>query len=189
MKSLANHFLLPLFGDDESYFAGSLTYICIHGESGASGLVVNRLLDFDVNRILEPMKIKRRLKSAPRVYEGGPVETGAPSILHTDDVMLDISLSIGDGLGLSLPTDFEIFKTMLEKIASGHGPNKFLVMLGYAGWQAGQLEDEINDNMWLTCPASNEVLFEVPVQNRAKQVAKSIGIDLNLLTGNPDGIA
>lgn len=189
MKSLANHFLLPLFGDDESYFAGSLTYICIHGESGASGLVVNRPLDFDVNRILGPMKIKSRLKSAPSVYDGGPVETGAPSILHTNDVMLDISLSLGKDLGLSLPTDFEIFKAMLERITAGKGPSKFLVMLGYAGWQAGQLEEEINDNMWLTCPGSNDLLFEVPVQNRAKQVAKSIGIDLNLLTGNPDGMA
>ncbi|MYD44647.1 MAG: hypothetical protein F4W90_12270 [Gammaproteobacteria bacterium] len=189
MKNLANHFLLPLPDHDGSYFAGSLTYICSHGEAGASGLIVNRPTPIDLNKLFKLVEMKRSMKSAPLVYEGGPVEMNAPSILHTDDVMVDGALAIGDNLGVTIAIEDCDFESLLDRISSGVGPEKYMVMLGYAGWHQGQLENEINSNVWLTCPGSHELLFETPIDRRAQDAASSIGIDLSLLSGDSTGYA
>ncbi|MCY4096136.1 MAG: YqgE/AlgH family protein [Gammaproteobacteria bacterium] len=189
MKSLANQFLLPLPDQDGSYFDGSLTYICTHSDMGASGLIVNRPTKIDLNKLFELVEIKQSMASAPQVYEGGPVEMNAPCVLHTDDVMVEGSIELGHGLGLTLPVEDTAFHSMLERISGNEGPRKFMVMLGYAGWHQGQLDKEINDNVWLTCPGSHELLFETPVGRRADEAARSIGIDLHLLSGDSSGYA
>ena len=189
MKSLQHHFLLPLPNQDGSYFDGTLTYICHHSEVGATGFVVNRLTDFDLNRMLGWFDIEQEMQKAPPVYEGGPVEQKAPSILHTDDLMVEGSLELPHGLGLTLLVNPDTFKSMLERIASGEGPRNYVVMLGYAGWSQNQLDTEINNNVWITCPGSHELLFDVPASQRADQAAQSIGIDLDLLSGGSAGSA
>ena len=189
MKSYANQFLLPLPDHDGSYFSGSLTYVCSHQTGGASGLIVNRPTRIDLNKLFEFVELKRTMDAPPKVFEGGPVEMNAPSVLHTDDVMVEGSLALGDDLALTLPVEETAFESMLESISSGDGPEKYLVMLGYAGWHEGQLDKEINDNVWLTCPGSHELLFEVPIDDRAKMAASSIGIDLDLLSGDSSGYA
>ncbi len=189
MKSLSNQFLLPLPDQDGSYFDGSLTYICSHSEAGASGLIVNRPTPIDLNKLFEFIELKRSMKGAPKVFEGGPVERNAPSVLHTDDVMVEGAIPLGHELGLTLPVEDTAFQTLLERISAGEGPEKFMVMLGYAGWHRGQLDDEINHNVWLTCPSTHELLFEEPVGLRANAAARSIGIDLDLLSGDSSGFA
>ena len=189
MKSLANHFLLPLPDQDGTYFAGSLTYICSHREDGASGLIVNRPTRIDLNMLFEFLEVKRSMKPAPQVFEGGPVDMHLPCVLHTDDVMVDGAMALGNDLGLTRSIEEGAFETLLWRISSGDGPEKYMVMLGYAGWYQDQLDQEVNANVWLTCPGSHELLFEMPFERRAKEAAKSIGINLDLLSGDSTGYA
>lgn len=189
MKNLAHRFLLPLPDQDGSYFEGSLTYICTHTSGGAAGLIVNRPTPVDFNKFLEFIKHEPLMADPPLVHEGGPVEMNSPSIMHTDDVMVKGSIKLGNDLALTMPFQKSRFDSLLEKIAHGEGPDKFLVMLGYAGWGEGQLDREINDNVWLTCPSSHELLFNVDIDQRAREAAISIGIDLDMLSGDSTGNA
>lgn len=189
MKPLRNQFLLPLPHQDGSYFDGTLTYICSHTDFGAAGLIVNRPTPVDLNKLLESIELKRTLKSPPPIFEGGPVEQTACSVIHTDDVMVDGALPIGNDLGVTMAFEECDFKALLDRISNDKGPEKYMVMLGYAGWHKGQLEKEINDNVWLTCPGSHELLFETPIDRRAQDAAAAIGIDLSLLSGDSTGYA
>ena len=189
MKSQNHNFLLPLPAQDGSYFAGSLTYICTHDEKGAAGYIVNRPTALDFNDLLKALSIPSTMQSVSQVFEGGPVDMSTPSILHTDDVMGTESIELGNELGLTMPFEKEGFEKLLNLIAAGDGPEKYMVMLGYAGWGEGQLDREINDNVWLTCPSTIELIFDVPADDRAQQAAWSIGIDLDMLSGDSTGHA
>jgi putative transcriptional regulator len=110
------------------------------------------------------------------VLEGGPVKTERGFILHSDDAQYDASLALGHGLMLSTA------RQTLEAIGNGRGPAKFLVALGYAGWGAGQLENEMLQNAWLTCPAAIDILFDVPFDQRVNKAAATLGIDFRLMS-------
>ena len=189
MKPLTNQFLLPLPNQDGSYFSGSLTYICSHNQDGAAGLIVNRQAKFDLNELLALIENPLRMDSPPMVFEGGPVEMSSPSILHTDDVMVEGSIAMENDLALTMVFEEDSFEVLLNRIAKGKGPKKYLVLFGHAGWSEGQLDRELNDNVWLTCPSSHELIFDVPVDLRAQQAADAIGIDLDLLSGDSTGNA
>ena len=109
------------------------------------------------------------------VLEGGPVKTERGFILHSDDVHFDASLSLGNGLMLSTA------RQTLEAIGGGNGPKRYLVALGYAGWGGGQLENEMLENIWLSCPADADILFDVPFDQRVNRAAASLGIDFRLI--------
>ena len=190
-KNYANQFLLPLPVHEGSYFDGSLTFVCNHSKEGALGLIVNRPTNLDLNTLLEATNLKHDLDPSPSIFEGGPVHQGAPSILHTDDFMVSCTMPLTDtpGLAFTPPTDMEDFEAMLRCISEKEGPNKYLVAVGYAGWHEGQLDREISENVWLTCPSSLEILFDSPVETRADLAAETIGVDLSLLAGSPDGLA
>ena len=114
----------------------------------------------------------------------------APSVLHTNDVMVEGSIDLGHGLGLTLPVEDTEFHSMLERISRRRmGRKSTWLCWATAGWHQGQLDKEINDNVWLTCPGSHELLFETPVGRRADEAARSIGIDLHLLSGDSSGYA
>ena len=191
VRSYANNFLLHIPTNDGTYFDGSLTYVCTHSEEGALGLIVNRPLKADVNLLFEAHELEPQLEKPPKVFEGGPVDSGVPGVLHTDDVVVASSLVLSQELGLvlTLPTDINAFIELLRGIADKQGPSKYLITLGYAGWRDGQLDKEINNNFWLTCPSSLEVIFDAPVDQRARLAAASIGIDLDMLAGQSSGLA
>ncbi len=107
----------------------------------------------------------------------GPVYMDRGFILHSDDVTFDASRALGHGLMLTTARE------VLESIGNGHGPERFLVALGYAGWDAGQLEGELQENAWLTCPATTEILFDVPYDARVDKAAQTLGIDFKLMSG------
>jgi putative transcriptional regulator len=111
------------------------------------------------------------------VLEGGPVATDRGFILHTAEQTFESSLDLGNGLMLTTA------KEVLEAIAAGEGPTHYIVALGYAGWGESQLEAEMKDNSWLNCPASREVLFEVPYEERVDRAAAGLGIDFKLISG------
>ena len=109
------------------------------------------------------------------IFSGGPVQTDRGFVLHPAGPTFQATLELGE-LALSTSQD------VLFAIAEGSGPAKHLITLGYAGWEAGQLEQELGDNAWLTCPADNAILFDLPFDQRLNAAAALLGINLSLLT-------
>jgi len=177
-ESFRHQFLLAMPGLAGDYFAGTITYLCEHNADGAMGLVINRPSEMTLIELLDQLDLSPRGSSIEcPVLEGGPVARERGFILHSDDRHYDASLDIGAGLVLTASREG------LEAIASGAGPAKFVVALGFAGWGPGQLEQELIDNAWLTCPADPAVIFDVPFGQRVVRAAASLGIDFNLLSG------
>ncbi len=176
--SLKNQFLLAMPGLAGSYFGDTLTYLCEHTDDGAMGLVINRPSELTLVELLAQLGIAPGEVSADvPVMDGGPVARDRGFILHSDDERFEASLDLGNGLMLTAARE------VLEAIARGSGPRDYLVALGYAGWDGGQLEQELKDNAWLTCPASLDVVFREPFASRVSKAAATLGIDFRLMSG------
>ena len=175
---LANHFLLSMPTLEDPNFQRTLTYICEHSDQGAMGLVVNRALSVTVGEVLHHLDIEPESPAIANepVYQGGPVETERGFVLHTPVGSWEGSIALTDELAVTTSRD------ILEAMARGAGPAHALIALGYSGWAAGQLEAEVGDNAWLTCPASLDLLFHTPPDQRLDRAAARIGIDLDLLS-------
>lgn len=173
---LKHHFLLAMPGLAGDYFANTITYVCEHNAEGALGFMVNRPLSLTVGDLLEQLGIPMAAPLTGPVVEGGPVKTERGFVLHSDECRQASSLDLGNGLMLSTA------RATLESIGAGTGPARYLVALGYAGWGAGQLERELTENAWLTCPARNDILFDVPFERRVGEAARSLGIDFRLMS-------
>lgn len=177
-SSLKNQFLLAMPTMVGSYFGDTVTYICEHNDEGAMGLVVNRPSDLTLRDLLDQLGLDNGAVAADTpVMDGGPVARERGFILHSDDERFEASVELGDGLMLTAARE------VLEAIGRGAGPRHFLVALGYAGWDAGQLERELLDNAWLSCPSSREVVFDEPFDNRVNKAAEALGIDFRLMSG------
>lgn len=177
-QSLRNQFLLAMPSLTGSYFGDTITYLCEHNEEGAMGLVINRPSGLSLVELLSQLGMKSGLTSVDvPVMDGGPVAQDRGFILHSDDQRFEASLDLGNGLMLTAARE------VLEAIARGAGPRDYLVALGYAGWDGGQLEAELKENAWLTCPASLDVVFREPFDNRVRKAAEALGIDFRLMSG------
>ena len=176
--SLRDHFLLAMPGLDAGIFAGSITYICEHGEAGAMGLVLNQPLDLTLTEIFEHLEIEPLSSFCDRaVLAGGPVQIDHGFVLHRNSARSwDSTLEVTEKLRLTTSQD------ILKAIALGAGPPEYVVALGYAGWSAGQLEAEIVENSWLSLPADHDIIFRTPVHKRVSRAAAALGVDMNLLT-------
>lgn len=175
MHSLAGQFLISMPKMQDSLFGGALVYLWSHDEQGAQGLVVNQPHDLTLVKLFDQLELPFQIGFDCQVADGGPVEPQRGFILHTEDVRVDSSEAAGAGLAITYSRE------ILELIASGQGPARFLVALGYAGWGAGQLEHELVASAWLTAPSSPEALFDMPFEERLDHVAGVLGIDLRLL--------
>jgi len=182
---LTNQFLIAMPGMADPNFAGSVIYLCEHGEQGAMGLVINRPTDIDLASLFDKIDLKleiQTLKEEP-VYFGGPVQTDRGFVLHeqTEASHYSSSLKIPNGLAMTTSKD------VLEQVAHGQGPKRFIMTLGYAGWSAGQLEEELSLNGWLNVPASSEkiadIIFETPDVDKYDKVMGLLGIDPHFLSG------
>ena len=176
--NLTNHFLIAMPAMQEGVFAGTLTYLCEHNENGALGIVVNRPISLTIGEMFDQVKIALNQPGLVKipVYFGGPVQTEQGFILHSPLGNWEATMAINDEVGLTASRD------ILEAIARGEGPEHFLVALGYAGWGAGQLEQELLENAWLSAPASSTILFETPMEQRWTEAAALLGVDLTLLS-------
>jgi len=176
---LRDHFLLAMPCLDAGIFAHSITYICEHGESGAMGIVINQPLELTVEEIFEHLQINpRRDFSEVPVMAGGPVQIDHGFVLHRNcERSWEASLKVTDEITLTTSRD------ILRAIADDEGPADHLIALGYAGWAAGQLEQELADNSWLTLPASSDIIFSTPSEQRLGAAAAQLGIDMNLISG------
>ncbi|MNM75441.1 hypothetical protein D3C81_872260 [compost metagenome] len=175
---LKNHFLIAMPHMADPNFAQTVTYLVEHNEQGAMGLVINRPSGLSLSDVLEqlrPDELPPARCQAMNIFSGGPVQTDRGFVLHPTGKHYQATLELGD-LALSTSQD------VLFAIADGSGPERSLITLGYAGWDAGQLEAELSDNAWLTCPADLAVLFDTPAEQRLSAAAERLGINLSLLT-------
>lgn len=174
--NLRNHFLIAMPGLRASMFAHSLTYICDHGPAGAMGLIVNRTLNLNLSEVFEQLEVDYRedIGRTP-VLSGGPVSTERGFVLHPTGGQWQSSMQVCNDISLTSSRD------IVSAIAEGRGPEAPLFILGYAGWGAGQLEEEIKENSWLTMPADFDILFRTPVEQRWSAAARHLGVDINLM--------
>ena len=179
-NSLSNHFLIAMPALDDPNFHHTTTFMCEHDEDGALGVVINRPLNMRLAEILKYMDIEpgsEEISAAP-VYMGGPVQSDRGFVLHEPSGDWEATLKVTDTIGITSSRD------ILQAIAAGEGPERAIVTLGYAGWGAGQLEQELADNTWLSGPASSKIVFDTPSEQRWQAAAALLGVDLNLLSSD-----
>ena len=181
--NLTNQFLIAMPGVADQIFAGAVVYLCEHTEKGALGLVINKPIDIKLKNLFEKVELsltRDDLAETP-VYFGGPVQTERGFVLHErqSDAESPYSSTLAiPGGGLDMTTS----KDVLEALSSGAGPKKILVTLGYSGWGAGQLEDELGRNGWLTVDAQPEVIFDTPIEQRYDRALSLLGFDPRMLS-------
>lgn len=176
--ALASQLLVALPALSDPNFARSVTLICQHDADGAMGVTVNRPSEYTLGEVFRQMGIDSDDEAlcARPVVAGGPVHPERGFVVHDGGPEWDSTLAVGDGLYVTTSRD------VLEALASGAGPRRATVALGCAGWGAGQLEQELLENSWLTVPADRELLFELPLPLRWQAAAGRIGVDLARLT-------
>ena len=184
---LDGQLLVAMPGMSDTRFARSVVYVCAHSPDGAMGIVVNQrarkvsfsdlLVQLDVIGPEEAIRLPSRA-GAIQVLKGGPVETGRGFVLHSADFFIDNStLPINEGISLTATVD------ILRAIARGDGPDQAMLALGYAGWSPGQLEEEIQQNGWLTVPAEPSLLFDNDLEGKHSRALRTLGIDPAMLSG------
>ncbi len=170
-------FLVALPSLQDGLFAHSITYMCEHDERGAMGIVINRPLDMNLSDIFSYLEIEFTGDNDALVFAGGPVNTDRGFVLHRKSAHTwESTMQVGPELCLTTSMD------ILRAIAAEEGPEHSLIALGYAGWGAGQLEDEIQRNAWLTVPADDAIIFDTPFQHRFNSALAKLGVDESQLS-------
>ena len=177
-NSLTNQLLIAMPTMADPRFTKSVIFVCVHNEDGAMGLIINKLADgltFDI--LLKQLKIDPigNTQKLP-IHFGGPVETGRGFVLHSSDYIRDGTIEVSDEVSLTATID------ILQKISKNNGPKNFLVTLGYAGWGAGQLDAEMQQNSWLHVPPDEDLVFGPDINSKWESAITKIGIDLSLLS-------
>lgn len=179
-SNLTNQLLIAMPALDDPHFSHTVTYICEHNDEGTMGIIINRPHELSLGTLFSQMNIdpvNDELKTLP-LYEGGPVKPEHGFVLHHPVGDWEITLPTEANIGLTASRD------IIEAIARGEGPDEFIIALGYAGWDAGQLEQEIIDNAWLAGPANEEIVFKSPTAERWTSAASLLGVDITLLSSD-----
>ncbi|MBL8333677.1 MAG: YqgE/AlgH family protein [Rubrivivax sp.] len=179
---LTNQFLIAMPGMADDTFAGTVVYLCEHSERGALGLVINKPIDIKVRNLFEKvdLTIDREDMAEQPVFFGGPVQTERGFVLHEPmgegESPYTSTMAVPGGLAMTTSKD------VLEAMSHGAGPRRVLITLGCSGWSAGQLEDEIGRNGWLTVGADPAVIFDTPVAQRYERAVSLLGFDPRMLS-------
>ncbi len=179
--NLTNKFLIAMPGMRDGNFAGTVVYLCEHNDKGALGLVINKPTDLDLRHLFEKvdLSLERDDLATTPVFFGGPVQTERGFVLHErldeEGGHYNSSLKIDGGLEMTTSRD------VLEALSNGAGPRRVFITLGYAGWSAGQLEDELGRNGWLTVDAEPALIFDTPVEQRYDKALSLLGVDPKFL--------
>jgi len=175
---LTHHFLIAMPNMADPHFAKSLTYVCEHTDQGALGIVINKPIDMTLSKLFEQINIPLEDSGlrTTSVHYGGPVQIDRGFVLHRPVGSWHSTLAINQELGLTTSKD------VLEAVGRGDGPAQVLVTLGYAGWTAGQLEQELGQNAWLTVKAEADVIFDLPAEDRLPAAMRLLGIDFSMLS-------
>lgn len=175
MQSFENHFLIAMPSMEDPYFARTITYICEHNEHGAMGLVINQPVGMSLKELLtqtDKDAVILEEKADDIVLAGGPVSQDRGFILHTTQQGWSSSLALTSEIMVTTSKD------ILSALGNENGPEKALVTLGYAGWTAGQLEEELTNNAWLTIEADTEILFDIPIHKKWESAVQKLGVDI-----------
>ena len=182
---LDGQFLVAMPGMKDDRFARSVIYVCAHNDEGAMGLIINQVQELGFPDLLVQLGIleERETTQIPAsardivVRHGGPVDRSRGFVLHTDDYVVESSMQVDNRVCLTATVD------ILRAISTGRGPDRALMALGYAGWGAGQLEGEIAENGWLTCPADSDMLFDADIDTKYERILARIGVNLVHFSG------
>ena len=179
---LTNQFLIAMPGVADDAFAGSVIYMCEHNDKGALGLVINKPISLTLGNLFEKVELNLddpELAERP-VFYGGPVQTERGFVLHEpldeEGGHYNATLVVPGGLEMTTSRD------VLEALSNGAGPRRVLVTLGYSGWAAGQLEEELGRNGWLTVTAAPEIIFDTPIEQRYERALGLLGVDPRMLS-------
>lgn len=176
---LANQLLIAMPSLADPNFAQTVTLVCEHSERGALGIVLNRPLNMTLGEVFDQLSLPpgaAALRSLP-VLRGGPVQPDRGFVLHRPgERSWDSTLEVSGQLHVTTSRD------VLEAMAGGEGPGQVAMALGYAGWEAGQLDEEVRQNAWLTAPCDERLVFDLPFEQRWSAAAKLLGVDLSRLS-------
>ncbi len=181
--NLTNQFLIAMPSLADPNFHRTVTYMCAHSEEGAMGIVINRPLELTLEEMLGHMDIEMDIESPDAmvagrsVFQGGPVCRERGFVLHRPPGQWDATLRVSDEIAVATSRD------ILQALAQGTGPADSLIALGYAGWAAGQLEQEVLQNAWLSGPAASRILFDVPYEQRWDEAARLLGVEIDRIHG------
>jgi len=177
-SNLTDQFLIAMPALADPNFHQTVTYMCDHNDEGAMGLVINRPLEIEFAELLGFLKIEDTREHHPYIpiYQGGPVQTERGFVLHEGIGQWEATMQVTDTIGVTLSQD------IIEAIAHGNGPERFLIALGYAGWGAGQLESELAANAWLNGDADPAIIFDTPSEQRWTASAHLLGVELKNLS-------
>ena len=181
--NLSNHFLIAMPSMLDPVFGGSVVYLCEHNSGGALGVIINKPTDMSVDVLLDRIDLTLEIAAdgvpldAKPVMFGGPVQVERGFVLHTPVAPFSSMMPVSDDIVLTTSKD------VLEAVAHGNGPARILVSLGCSGWSAGQLEQEIARNGWLTVRADPRIVFDLPIEERFDAAMRLLGIDPMMLTG------
>jgi len=178
MTSLRNQFLIAMPRQADPNFAQAVTLVCEHNQEGAMGIIINYPMDINLGDLFEHMAIltdQESLANKP-VIAGGPMQQERGFVLHQPKGDWQASLTISDSLAITTSRD------ILHAIAEGNGPANAMVALGYAGWDPGQLDKEVLNNVWLTAPADPNLIFNTPFSDKWRLAGQLLGVDINRLS-------
>jgi putative transcriptional regulator len=176
--TLTNHLLIAMPTLADPNFAQTVTVVCEHTDKGALGIVVNKPLPMKLSEVLMQLNIapaSEAIATKP-VLRGGPVNTDRGFVLHRPGGKWDHSHRVSDTVQVTTSRD------VLAAMARGEGPDDAFIALGYAGWEAGQLEREIRDNSWLSMPIDAGMVFDLPYEDRWTAAWRLLGIDMNMMS-------
>lgn len=175
---MTGHLLIAMPTMMDPNFHQTVTYICEHSDLGALGLVINRPLDMGLGEVLEQLSLDSpdEALTAQPVLRGGPVQTERGFVLHESPREWEATMPVGESIFVTTSQD------ILSSLAAGNGPERALIVLGYAGWGAGQLDAEIRDNAWLSVLADPRIVFETPFEQRWDEAARKLGVNLTTLS-------
>lgn len=188
---LDGHFLIAMPGMDDERFERTVIFVCAHSQDGAMGFILNRPQPVQFQELLDNLDIEKgggdkehdsltnavgdRARDFP-IQLGGPVDSGRGFVLHSDDYMSESTMPVNDDLCLTATVD------ILRAIKEGRGPKRGIMLLGYAGWAAGQLESEIAANTWLSCPGQDDIVFDQDHSGKYDRVLAHMGIHPAMLS-------
>ena len=185
---LTDHFLIAMPSMLDPVFGGTVVYLCEHNQNGALGVVINKPTDMTMDVLFDRINLKLEIihdtpEAKPGLYRsqvmfGGPVQVERGFVLHSAMDQFSSTLQVTDGISLTTSKD------VLEAVAHGDGPEQVLVSLGCSGWSAGQLEEELGRNGWLTVKADPAIIFDLPVEQRFTAALALLGIDPVMLSGD-----
>ncbi len=176
--SLKNHFLIAMPGLIDPGFYHSVTFVIEHNAEGTMGMVINQPLEVNLNALFQHLEIEtsEAFIGDKKIMAGGPVQVERGFIVHSPSGDWESSLKMNNSIAVTTSKD------ILTAISKNKGPEHAEIILGYAGWAPGQLDQEILDNSWLSVPASSDILFHTPAHKRWKAAAQLIGIDISKLS-------